>query len=164
MCFMALIGAGLGVASAIQQGQASAAAAEAQAAQYRAQAENQYRQSVLENQKGGYEARRKGEQLDEATAKIRGQFAASGVTLDGSPTDVILDSRQEGALDMAAVRFGTALKVDNAQYAGQVAGMNAGLANQAADMARTSGYLNAIAPIIGLGNNQQFMTQLGMSF
>lgn len=160
----AILGAGLSAFGAIQQGNAQAAAMRAQQQQYRAEAEFQNRQAVLEQVKGGYEARRKGEQLDELGAKQRGQFAAAGVGLSGSPTDILIDTRQEGALDLAAIRFGTDLRSDNARYQAGVASMNSASAGQAAGMARTTGFINALSPIINLGTNDKFATQLGQMF
>lgn len=155
---------GLGVFGALQQASAASAAAKIQQQQYKQQAEFEGRQANLEQMKGGYEARRRGEQLSNLAGQQRGQFAAAGVSLAGSPTDVIIDSQAEGALDLAALRFGTDIRTDNLRYSAGVASQNAAAAGQAAKTAWTTGAMNALSPIINLGRNDQFMTRLGLNF
>ena len=158
---LAVASAGISAMGAIQQANAQAAAAERQAAQYRAQQELQNRQATIEARAGQYQEQQRRVQLDALSGKQRNMVAGSGFSLSGSPTDVIIDSRREGELDVAAVRFGTNVKTDNLRYSAAVSGMNAAGADQAAETARSSGILGAISPFIGLGSK---FTSLGGGF
>jgi hypothetical protein len=126
------------------QGQAQKQAAEAQEAQYRAQAEMQGRQAVLEQTAGQYQQRRAMERLDGLSATQRAIMAGSGFSITGSPIDVLTDSRREGMLDVAAIKFSTDLKSQNLNYGAAISGMNAAAAGRAGDMAMTTGMLSGL--------------------
>jgi hypothetical protein len=94
--------------------EAKAHSYEVQAQQDRDTAELQVRQANLDVAAGGYAASRKEQQLGSLEAKQEVAVAASGFTLSGTPTDVILDSRKQGELDAQAIQYGSALKFNNA--------------------------------------------------
>jgi hypothetical protein len=134
---LAVVGALTTAASSIAGGMAQSNAAEANAAIQR-------RQAMIETMAGQREANRKSEQIDQVAARQRASYAASGVLVDGSPTDVIADTRREGQLDVAAIEWNARLKSGNLSYQAQVSDMNA-------KQARVGGFMGALAPIIGLG-------------
>jgi hypothetical protein len=91
---------------------------------------------------GGYEAGRQDDRNRRLTGQQITATAASGVDLSGSPLDVIADSRSEGELDKAAIRYNAQIRSNQAQYEAKVAGQNA-------QQVETGAMIGAIAPIIG---------------
>lgn len=167
MTMLAIAGAGVSAMGAMQQADAQKAAAQAQAAQYRAQQELQQRQANLEATAGQYQEQQKRVQLDALAGKQRAIIGGSGFTSGGSNTDVIIDSRREGELDVAAVKFGTTVKTDNLLYQSAVSGMNAKSADNAAEMIDNGRALGVISPFIGAFSNiggKGGFTKLGSSF
>ncbi|MGH7964902.1 MAG: virion core protein, T7 gp14 family, partial [Candidatus Binatia bacterium] len=66
----------------------------------------------------------------------RAAYGASGVTMEGSPLDVLSDVASQGELDAQIIRYNTEAKARGFQG-------TAGLESMRADDARTSGYLSA---------------------
>lgn len=161
---MTFASAGLSAAGAMAGAQAQQAGYERQADQYRTQAELQSRQANLEQSAGQYQQRRMQEKGAAVSAKQRVITAGSGFSIDGSPSEVVIDSRRENALDVAAIKYGTDLKSDNLMYQAGVSGSNAQIADRAADTAGMTGIFSSIAPFITLGGNERFMTKLGLNF
>jgi hypothetical protein len=134
---LAIVGALTTAASSIASGMAQSNAAQANA-------DLQRRQALIETMAGQREANRKSEQVDQFTSRQRASYAASGVLIDGSPTDVIADTRREGQLDVAAIEWNARLKSGNLNHQAKISDMQA-------KQARTGGFMGALAPIIGLG-------------
>lgn len=163
MMLLSLAGAGMSAMGAMQQADAQKAAAQAQAAQYRAQQELQQRQANIEATAGQYQEQQKRVKLDALAGQQRNIIAGSGFTSGGSGTDVIIDSRREGELDVAAVKFGTTVKTDNLYYQSAVSGMNAKSADNAASMIDNGRALGVISPFISAFSSLS-KTKLGGSF
>jgi len=134
MC-LPLIGAAIGAAGSIAGGAM-------QAQGYRAQAAYQQRQSVMELQRGNYEAARLTDQNNRRLADMRGQYLSMGIGLDGSPLDVIQDSASEASLDEQAVRYGAKVRSDNLAFESKMSRMNAG-------NAMVGGVLGGIGEMVG---------------
>lgn len=134
MCLMAIAG----VVSAV----GTIASASAQAAGEEARARYAQRQSVLEREKGAYEAERLERSNDRKLASMRGQYLSSGISLEGSPSDVIADSATEASLDEQAIKFGAQVRADNYVFESR-------LAQQNARAARTGGMIGALGDVVG---------------
>lgn len=119
-----------------------------QRAGHKADQKMQERQAKIENQAGIYQANRTQDQVDRTLGAARAGVAASGVGLSGSAADVIRDSAEEGALDVAAIRWNSKLAQDNSKYRAKVSGMNAKIAGASAPLA-------FVAPIL---KSDQFAT------
>lgn len=156
--------AGLTSVGALASGMAQQAGYERQAEQYRTQAQLLNRQANIEQDAGQYQQRRMQEKGDAVSAKQRAIVAGSGFSIEGSPTEAVIDSRRENALDVAAIKYGTDLKSDNLNFQSGVAGTNAQISDRAASTAGMTGIFNSIAPFIQLGGNERFMTKLGLNF
>src|SRR5690349_8690121 len=134
MCLM-ILGAAVSAAGAL-------ASASAQSASYKAQAQYQKRQSLVELQKGAYEANRQATVNDQRLADQRGQYFQAGIALEGSPTDVISSSATQASLDEQAIKYGAQIRSDNAKFESQLATANA-------STAMTAGFFNAAGAMIG---------------
>lgn len=149
MC-IPIIGAVIGAATSIAGTMASASA---QSQSYKTQAAYADRQAVMTDQKGAYEGTRLSNQNDRKLADMRGQYLSSGIALEGSASDVLLDSATEASLDEQAVKYGTQVQKDNLKF-------EAGLARMNAKNAMTGGILGALATGVNAftsisQNNQQ---------
>ena len=119
MCFpaaFALASAGISAAGSVMGGVMQQSQAKAQQAAYD-------RQATMERQQGEFQA---GQKQDEVNGLIGRQIAMtgdSGVTLAGSPTDVISNTASQGALDTEAIRWGSKVRADTFTYQGQLAKM-----------------------------------------
>jgi hypothetical protein len=161
---MSLAGAGLSSVGAVAGAQAQQAGYERQADQYRTQAELLNRQANVEQDAGQYQQRKMQEKGAAVSAKQRVITAGSGFSIDGSPSDVVIDSRRENAMDVAAIKYSTDLKSDNLNFQSGVAGSNAQASDRAASTAGMTGIFSSIAPFIQLGGNEKFTTRLGLNF
>lgn len=109
--------------------------AKSQQAGLEASADFKDRQSALEREAGAQKANQVQGQVSRTLGAQRAGFAASGVGLTGSAADTILDSAEEGALDVATVRWNSALASDNLKYDAKIDRMNAKSAGRAAPLA-----------------------------
>lgn len=134
----------LPIIGGVISGIGAAMGAAGQAAGYKAQASLDRRQAQIEQQTGAYKAERQQDQNDRALGQARAGFAANGVGFSGSAGDVIAESAQEGALDVAAIRWNSRLAQDNSNYRAKVNDMNAGIATTAAPIAFLSPVINDI--------------------
>jgi hypothetical protein len=112
-----------GVIQGIGASKAAASQAEAQAANQMQEAENaraaadaQRREAAIAQTTGAYKAQRKQDEIDRALGAQRAAYAGSGVALTGTPELVISESATEGALDLAAIRWGTQAETDSKRY------------------------------------------------
>lgn len=153
-----LLGAGVQAAAASQQADAQARAERIQAMQAQQQAELQNRQANNEATAGQFQEARKREQAAKLSANQRAIVGGSGFAMGGSPTDVVIDSRQAAELDAAAVRYSTDIKRENLLYQSGVSQWNRDRHYEAADEKENSKVFGMISPFLGLS------TKLGGSF
>lgn len=134
-----------GVLGGVVSGIGAAMGANAQAAGLDAQAAFKKRQAKMEIEAGGAEARRIQGQVDRVGGAQRAGFAANGIALSGSAEDVLLDSAEEGALDVATVRWNSNLRADNLKYEAKIDKMNAKTARRSAPLAFLAPTLSGLA-------------------
>lgn len=120
----------------------------AQKAQANAQAELSTRQANIEREAGSYEGARKTEQVERVLGSARAAAASNGVAVAGTTLDVIDESAKEGALDVAAIRWNSGLRVDNNKYEAKVGKMNARIAGMAAPIAFVSPVIDGVAKYV----------------
>lgn len=135
----------LPIIGAVISGVGAAMGAAAQSASHKAQANFERRQARLEQDAGAYKAARVQDNVNRVTGSQRAGFAASGLALSGSPQDVILDSTEEGALDVAAIRWNSRLAGENLRYKAQMSDMNANAAAASAPIAFLTPVINGVA-------------------
>jgi hypothetical protein len=132
MCAMAplmLATTALSAVGSIMQGNAAAAAGDAQQAAYRQSAE-------YERQSSAYEATRVADKNKRAASAALVQVAGSGVSLAGSPTEVLADNAIQSQMDIDAIRFGSTIKQNNLLTQGDLAKMQG-------DQKQQAGYIGA---------------------
>jgi len=148
-----------------QQAKAQEEAALRQAEQHRAQSELQARQAVIGQTTAGYEQRRKSEQIDQVQARQRNIYGTTGLTIDGSPMDVMADTASEGALDVAAIQWNSELKASNNNFEAQISQFNSDTSVKAAKTARQTGNINAASALVGgLSSATNSVSRLGLRF
>jgi len=135
----------LPVIGGIVSGVGAAMGALAQRSQSKAQADLSRRQATIEQEIGAYEASRKTEQVQRALGSARAGAAASGLALAGSALSSIDESATEGALDVAAIRWNSGLRVANSRYEAKVGDTNAKIAGAAAPVAFLSPVIKGVA-------------------
>lgn len=148
MCLMA-IGPVIGLIGSAVSGIGAAQDAGQQAANYDAQAKAQQRQAVVTEQIGQYEGTRQSEAVNRVLGSQRAGFAANGLLLEGSPTDVIKDTATEGALDSAAIKWNAGMKADVSRYDARVSKMSANAARSSIPFAFLTPVLGGAARLAG---------------
>lgn len=143
----ALIGLQLGgtvlsAAGSVMQGNTAAEMGKLQNMAYQQQAKSVETASAFEQ----LQARRKQEL---AAANARAQVGASGVALEGSPTEVLIENAGQGELDIQAIQFGSKVKSNQLLTQGALAEYSGGKAQQA-------GYIAGAATLLS-GTAQAFM-------
>lgn len=144
MCAMApllIATTGLQAVGSIMQGNAAADAGAAQQAAYNQAAEN-------ERLASGYEATRVYDKGRRAQSAALVQVAGSGVSLAGSPTEVLADNAVQTQMDVQAIQFGSQIKQANLRTQGDLAFMQGQQKQQA-------GYIGA-AMSVGSGLTQLY--------
>lgn len=141
MCLPAVVG----VLGAVVSGVGAAMGAKAEAASLDAQADFKDRQAKMEVEAGEVEGRRIKGQVDRVSGAQRAGFAANGIALTGSAEDVLIDSAEEGALDVATVRWNSRLASDNLKYQAKIDRMNAKTARRSAPLAFAAPVLGGLA-------------------
>lgn len=146
----------LPIIGAIISGIGSAMGAAAQAASFKAQAAYEERQAIIENEAGARKASQAQVQVDQVLGETRAGYAARGLAIDkGSGAEVALSSAEEGALDVATIRWNTRLAADNFMDKSRISKMNAGLASAAIPFAM-------LTPVLGaIGNMPRLNTTFG---
>lgn len=124
----------LSAVGSIMQGNQAAAAGEAQQRAYQASAD-------AERVAAGYEATRVGERNRRAASAALTQVAGSGVSLTGSPTEVLADNAVQSQMDIDAIRFGSKIKQNNLILQGDLARMQGEQKQQA-------GYIGAATNVM----------------
>src|SRR5690606_17957581 len=117
--------------------------AKAQQEQEEYKAKLERRQAMIEREAGSFKGKKQQDQVSRALGQQRAAYAASGLSLvSGSPQLVIEETAEEGALDVAAIRYNSGLQEQTHQLNAKVHDMNAKAAGQAAGFA-------LLTPIIG---------------
>jgi hypothetical protein len=124
---------GLQAIGSIMQGNAAADAGAAQQQAYNQAAEN-------ERLAAGYEATRVYDKGRRAQSAALVQVAGSGVSLTGSPTEVLADNAIQTQMDVDAIRFGSQIKQQNLRTQGDLAFMQGQQKQQA-------GYIGAVTNV-----------------
>lgn len=152
MCAMApllIATTGLQAVGSIMQGNAAAAAGAAQQAAYNQAADN-------ERLASGYEATRVADRNRRAASAALTQVAGSGVSLTGSPTEVLADNAVQSQMDIDAIRFGSTIKQNNLITQGDLALMQGQQKQQA-------GYIGA-ATSVASGLTQLYTPRSAVKF
>lgn len=137
--------AAIGLIGAVVQGIGAMQAQNQEAANLQAQAEAQRRQAAIQQTTGAYQADRKREEVERALGAQRAAYAGSGVALSGTPETVIAESAQEGALDIAAIRWNSGMEADTQRHNSRVSEISASNAKKAAPIAFISPVLGGVA-------------------
>lgn len=135
----------LPILGAVITGVGSAMSAMTAAAQSKAQAAMDRRQAMIERETGAYEADRKTDQVQRVLGSARAATAANGLNLSGGALDIIDESAQEGALDVAAIRWNSRLASDNLMFKSKISDMNAKSSMIAAPLAFLSPVIEGVA-------------------
>lgn len=134
-----VIGTAVSMAGAVASGNQQAAMAEYQAKAIEQQRDADGQASAFEQQQ---ELRRQELQM----ANARAQVGASGVGFSGSPTEVFKANASQGALDIAAIQYGSALRQNNMTT-------QAGISRFQGKQAKQAGYMNAASSFVsGISN------------
>ncbi|MFA7602564.1 MAG: hypothetical protein WCY29_06105 [Novosphingobium sp.] len=137
--------AALSLIGSVVSGVGAAMGASAQAASHRAAAQAQRRQADIERISGSYQSQRKQEQVDRVIGQQRADYASGGIALTGGAADTIQDSATEGALDVAAIRWGSGMQAQTHEYNARVEDMNAKSAQRSAPIAFLTPVLSGVA-------------------
>jgi|KBSSwiStaDraftv2_1062776.scaffolds.fasta_scaffold737488_2 hypothetical protein len=136
MCVMALglIGGVLGAVGSLVGAQQQAQAANNQAAIYA-------RQAAAERAQAEFNANQTRSKAIKVISQQRTGYLASGLSLEGAPTDTLADSTRQSELDVAAIRYNGEIKAQNFD-------MQAAAYRSKAAGAQTAGVFGAISPLI----------------
>jgi hypothetical protein len=139
------IGIVAGVLGSVVSAVGAMAGAQAQAQASRAQAEAYQRQALLERQQADFNAREQEHKAIKLISQQRSSYLSAGVSLYGTPMDVIDDSTKQSDLDVQAIRYNGEIKAQNFD-------MQARALNVKAQGQEQAGAIGAIAPLIkGIG-------------
>jgi hypothetical protein len=134
----------LPIVAGVISGVGAAMGAAGQQAQAKGQQAMDERQAAIERTTGAYKADRTQDDVNRTLGQERAGFAANGVGLSGSAADTISDSTEEGALDVAAIRWNSKLAGDNLMYKAKLDNMNAKQAGMAIPFAFAAPVINGI--------------------
>ena len=131
---LGIIGGVIGAVGSLVSAQASAQASNQQAAAYQ-------RQAALERQQAEYNATQQQSKAIKLISSQRASMLAAGVSLQGTPTDVLVDTTQQTDLDVQAIRYNGEIKAQN--FEAQAAALRS-----KADAQQVAGAFGAISPLI----------------
>lgn len=131
---LGLVGGAVSAIGSIAAGNANAAASNQQAAAYERQAE-------AEREQAAFNASQQREKSIKVISGQRASYLASGLSLEGSPTDTLADTTRTAEMDVAAIRYNGALKADNFQQQAAIFRTKAAGQQQA-------GFFGALSPLI----------------
>ena len=135
----------LGLMGGVMQGIAAAQQAKVQAANFKIQQLAAERDKKVLREKSSFQGARTLEKGKQVVNQQIAAFSASGFDPStGTPLETISRVGGEIGLDIAAARWGHAREIENKQYEGKIAGMNA-------KSAQSSVGLAFLTPIIGAG-------------
>lgn len=151
-----MCGPAMSIFGAVIQGMGAAMAAQQQANSYQLQAQMEQRQANLERERGSYEGARYTEKGQQAVGGAVAGAAASGINPStGTTKGMIVQTGENAALDVAAVRYGARVSAENAEARAKIYSYNAASASAAAPMA-------FLSPVIGAFSSVG--TQMGSMF
>lgn len=135
--------AAIGILGGVISGLGAMQQANAAAASHKANADMERRQAAIERTAGSFKAQRQQDQVDRVAGQQRAAIGGSGISLtSGSAEDIVSETAEEGALDVAAIRWNSGLAGDNYTYKSKISDMNA-------KSAKSSAPLAFITPVIG---------------
>lgn len=140
----------MGGVSAIQQGNATAAAGRynAQVSEMNAKIADSNARDALE--RGKIEEQNKRREIAMLSGKQRAAMAANGVDLTfGSPLDTLVDTAMLGELDALTIRSNAAREAYGYKVNATNARADASLSRANASAAKTGGYLSAAGTVLG---------------
>lgn len=135
-----LASAGLQTAGSLAQGQQAQQMAEMQARSIEQQAQ-------ADAQASAFEASRERHKQALLRANAIAQTGASGVALQGSPTEVLAANAREGELDLAAIRYGSTLRQNNFRTQAAISQYSGTQAKQAGLINATTGFVSGISQL-----------------
>jgi hypothetical protein len=124
MAIVAAAGGVMGAAGAIYQGKAEAAAAEYNARLLKLQA-SQIRQQAASEEKRALVGARK------VIGEMRANYGASGVTMEGSPIDIMEESIKNANTDAMNIRYQGEMNARSAEYEAKMERMKGNSAKNA---------------------------------
>lgn len=138
----------LAIAGAVIQGVGGAMGAANQAASYKAQAAMDARQAELEREKGSYDAARTTERGTQAVGGVIAGAAASGLNPStGTTKEMVIQTGESAALDVAAIRYGARVASENSTNRASVNAFNARSASTAIPFAFLSPVIGAFSRV-----------------
>lgn len=137
MIGLQLAGTAVSAFGQISQGNTAAEGGRLQNQAYQAQAKSVETASAFEQ----LQERRKQEL---AAANARAQVGASGVALEGSPTEVLVANAGQGELDIQAIQFGSKVKSNQLLTQGKIAEWSGGKAKSASEIAAAGTLMSGI--------------------
>jgi hypothetical protein len=148
---LGLIGGLVSAVGSIASGAAQQSAANAQASAYERQAYNE-RQAAL------YNASRQREKAVELIAQQRVGFLDTGISLMGTPMNILEDTTTETEMDVAAIKYNGEIKAQNFE-------MQADIYRMKGENAMMGGLIGSIAPVIkGFGGTPDTASPFAPTF
>lgn len=123
--------------------------AKTQQASLEMQADAQRQEARTQRETATYEAKRTQDKIDRTLGAQRAGFAARGLGLSGSAADVMDDSLTEGLLDVAAIRWNSAVRENKSIFESRISDFNAAAAGRAAPLAFAAPVINGAARFAG---------------
>lgn len=149
---MSVAGAAVSAMGSMAQGKA-----QAQAARYNAQIAE--RNATIARQQANADAETQRRNSMRAIGAMRANYGASGVTLEGSPLDVLESSAAEAKLDEMNIRYKGELKAIGYTDEAALDRANAKTAKQQGLMGATAAITGGVGSAIGMGANYQAITK-----
>lgn len=145
---MSAAGAAVSAMGSISQGKA-----QAQAAGYNAQIAE--RNATIARQQAGADAETQRRNSMRAIGAMRANYGASGVTLEGSPMDVLESSAAEAKLDEMNIRYKGELRAIGYKDEAALDRASAKTAKQQGLMGATSAIVGGVGSAMGMGANYE---------
>jgi hypothetical protein len=131
---LGIIGAVVGAAGSLMSGMMAAQASQQQANAYA-------RQAALERQQAAFNADQQEAKAIKLISSQRTAFLGAGVSLAGTPTDVLVDTTNQTDLDVQAIKYNGEIKAQNFE-------MQAAALRTKAEGQQIGGVFGALSPLI----------------
>lgn len=154
MVGLSLAGTAVSAAGQISQGNQAEAMGRLQQASYEQQARSVANASAFEQAR----ERRK---FEVTQANARAQIGSSGVALEGSPGEVLMNNAGESELDIAAIQYGSTIKQDQLRTQGAISAFGGQQARSASRIAATGTLLSGIGRSVQMGGSPFARTSSG---
>ena len=150
---LALLGAGTAFSAfgQVRQAQQQAATLEANARLQRLQAQRMAQDAALEQRVGRAEARRRRRLAELQRGGARAAQAASGITLQGTPTDVLADMAAEAELNALSAEFQSDVRAQQIERGAANVRTQAAQLESRAGFARSAGFASAAGTLASGG-------------